>query len=1338
MTENLTSGFDSEPSETDLNLGIKRPLLAHKPLGRKLISPKFLLPLGAKALSNFDPSIFLNSEAIDSNILDNPFQDSPFFSENKATKFTSDSTIIQHKLESSNSDLRQDVLLNNNVVVNLSPSGAIANIDTPKNPNIKSKFLQTQIDNHNSVSNPKTNSSSTVSQPPKYTSLTTDAESKFIQTKLDSNNFASSQEIESQSTTSQTAESSSSATGIDSTVIPAQLDKHDSVVSHKIESQPTTSQIAESSSSATDAKSTIIQPRLDSNNSIVSPKIESLSTTSQTEVMFDDKSLPVYTTSTNNAESKVIQKKSESHNSIVKQNIDSLLTASQLPKSESPTAGLESAILQPQLDSVDSTIIQSQLDSNDSVVSPKIENLSTQLAEHSSSITGVDSAVVQPQLDSNDSVVSPKIENLSTQLAEHSSSITGVDSTIIQLQLDSNDSVVSPKIENQPTTSQAAERSSSTADVDSTVVIQPQLDSNDSVVSPKIEKQPITFQPPEHASSTTGEDSTIIQPQLDNYDSVVSPTFGSQSTTSQPAEYSSSTTDADSTIIQLQLESNDSVASRKIDSLSITSLPPEHASSITNADSAVVQPQLNSNDSVPHQPAVAEIDHAPNASIQEAMSDDKLQSVNALTTTSAESTIIQPTRETHHSVSYQPTVAETNLALTASTPEAIALTTTSAESTIIQPTWETHHSATPPEAAEIDYLPTTSSQQATFSITQSNTAKESTIIQPKLESNNSFFIQEAVTEDTQPLTTSTHEANEFPATLKNTSVGSKIIQPQLDSNDSVASQKIDSLLAASQTEMMFDEKSLRVNTSSTINPESTLIQPKLDSNHSIAWHKTDSLSTASQPPESESPTAGVESAIIQAQLESHNSVSHQPAIAEIDYALTASTQQAMSDDKSQSVNAPSTTVTESTVIQPKLESHHSVSHQPNVAQIDHVLTSSTQEAMSDDKPQSVNALSTTLTSTNTGVESTIIPAKLDSNDSVVSSQGIKSLSTTFQFPENSPTNTNSDSKLIQAKIDSNDSVASSQKINNLSNISQPPEHSSSSTGANSTIIQAKINNNDSVVGRKIESLPTTSQLIESYLTNTSVDLTVIQPQLDNNDSIAIQEINNSQIVSTKNALAPNAIPNITNKVSKNTLIQQKKAEQNYQGKAEIPQLPKALKNISIFYPLSQSSDFISSTVPDATDSLDVPHSVPMSDTPAHYIQKEPEQDIPNSWSSIAELFGESKVNTVSPTMVVQPLRDKKQGNNKLKPLQYIKTLKKADFSKNVTSRQFIQASPETSTPAESIEENYSNSSTNKDSASEDELENLNTLAREVYKMLKQRLDIERERRGNNYSGRLPW
>ncbi|MBH8575838.1 hypothetical protein I8752_23120, partial [Nostocaceae cyanobacterium CENA369] len=70
------------PEETTpLDLGIKKPLLVRQPLGQRFISPKFLSPLGAKPLSNFDASVFLAPESFDYTILENSFADSPFFSE---------------------------------------------------------------------------------------------------------------------------------------------------------------------------------------------------------------------------------------------------------------------------------------------------------------------------------------------------------------------------------------------------------------------------------------------------------------------------------------------------------------------------------------------------------------------------------------------------------------------------------------------------------------------------------------------------------------------------------------------------------------------------------------------------------------------------------------------------------------------------------------------------------------------------------------------------------------------------------------------------------------------------------------------------------------------------------------------------------------------------------------------------------------------------------------------------------------------------------------------------------------------------------------------------------
>ncbi|WP_187308045.1 hypothetical protein, partial [Nostoc cycadae] len=178
MTENLTTGFASQPSEPDLNLGIKRPLLAHKPWGRQLISPKFLSPLGAKSLSNFDPSIFLNSEAIYSNIIDKQFQDSPFFSEstsqrfndlnlpntNKVTKPTSNSTIIQQKLATRNLALKRNILSNNNIDINLAQPHMSLDISTLSTTDVDSTVIQTTRDSNNFAASSKNESLSATNQ----------------------------------------------------------------------------------------------------------------------------------------------------------------------------------------------------------------------------------------------------------------------------------------------------------------------------------------------------------------------------------------------------------------------------------------------------------------------------------------------------------------------------------------------------------------------------------------------------------------------------------------------------------------------------------------------------------------------------------------------------------------------------------------------------------------------------------------------------------------------------------------------------------------------------------------------------------------------------------------------------------------------------------------------------------------------------------------------------------------------------------------------------------------------------------------------------------------------
>ncbi|MEB3151509.1 MAG: hypothetical protein VKL60_21140 [Sphaerospermopsis sp.] len=201
--------------------------------------------------------------------------------------------------------------------------------------------------------------------------------------------------------------------------------------------------------------------------------------------------------------------------------------------------------------------------------------------------------------------------------------------------------------------------------------------------------------------------------------------------------------------------------------------------------------------------------------------------------------------------------------------------------------------------------------------------------------------------------------------------------------------------------------------------------------------------------------------------------------------------------------------------------------------------------------------------------------------------------------------------------------------------------------------------------------------------------------------------------------------------SKAAVIQPEKAPQNSQEKTEIPPLPQAIRKISTLQSLAQPSELISSTVADEIQSPNLPRPVPISPAPVRHIQKAPARDIPNSWSSIAELVGEIKVENINQTEIVQPLTEKRQQDNQLNSLattklQNSKAAKKTDLNEIEPSHQVIQTY-----------NSFENSSAST-LMSTDDLENLEALAREVYQMLKQRWEIEGERRGNNYSGRLPW
>ncbi|MBH8560915.1 hypothetical protein I8748_01750 [Nostoc sp. CENA67] len=196
-----------------------------------------------------------------------------------------------------------------------------------------------------------------------------------------------------------------------------------------------------------------------------------------------------------------------------------------------------------------------------------------------------------------------------------------------------------------------------------------------------------------------------------------------------------------------------------------------------------------------------------------------------------------------------------------------------------------------------------------------------------------------------------------------------------------------------------------------------------------------------------------------------------------------------------------------------------------------------------------------------------------------------------------------------------------------------------------------------------------------------------------------------------------------------TVVQPKTKTQHQNHQTEIPQLPTGLQKISTLSPLAQQSDLITSTFANQTTSRNSSTSISVSAFPPVQMRKKSAKEPPNSWSSIAELADKITKVDHNPRVVVQPLNSKRSHYSP----------QAIHYPKSNNSSQIIQtsSSPSSSTSVQNIEDSQ-NEVTITHETSQEEYENLELLAKEIYKMLQQRLKIEQERRGKNYLGRLPW
>jgi hypothetical protein len=263
----------------------------------------------------------------------------------------------------------------------------------------------------------------------------------------------------------------------------------------------------------------------------------------------------------------------------------------------------------------------------------------------------------------------------------------------------------------------------------------------------------------------------------------------------------------------------------------------------------------------------------------------------------------------------------------------------------------------------------------------------------------------------------------------------------------------------------------------------------------------------------------------------------------------------------------------------------------------------------------------------------------------------------------------------------------------------------------------------------------------------------LTPQIDStgSNSVIQRDAINTKIQTKPITVAPEikAIQPLSEKSPKEVL----KTERNTQPtieKTEIPQLPQVIKNISVVSPLSQPSDFLISTFTEEKKSQ--PKTTPInaynsplyhqkvSPSPTSYVQKKSSKELPTSWGSIAELATANQKVNDSQNLVVQPLLEEKHKNNGYTSLTSTKQQQKQSqintkptISQSTTSQSIIQTKKENSLTNNTTTQEHSINQ----ASSNDELKNLETLAQEIYKMLRRKLEIEQERRGN-HSKRLPW
>ncbi|MFE1745570.1 hypothetical protein [Coleofasciculus sp. H7-2] len=644
-----------------------------------------------------------------------------------------------------------------------------------------------------------------------------------------------------------------------------------------------------------------------------------------------------------------------------------------------------------------------------------------------------------------------------------------------------------------------------------------------------------------------------------------------------------------------------------------------------------------------------------------------------------------------------------------------------------QPLTAPQVASVPPET-ELELTSAVSELTAVSNLTTSNTVPEVTtdrvVVQPLSETEAANHREATLSNVTEPI--------ESPMSFSAVTEAESVEMPAIAS-DKITVDRSDSIAPATNVESLVqkapvlsvatepDEPPLSQKTEDAIAstnsiqvPESTttpdaIVQAKLATESAsedltgLAQDAIASTTDSIQVPES---TTTSDTTVIQAKLATESASEDLTRLAKDAIAST------------NSIQVPeSTTTPDTTVIQAKLATESASKDLTRLAKDAIASTNSIQVPESTTTPDAI-------------VQAKLATESASEDLTGLAKDAIASITDSIQVPESTTT---SDTTVIQAKL------ATESASKKLTGLAEDAIASTSSANPPVQVPQSTQITEPTVIQPLVETEPLEEREELPQLPQVLTNLSILSPLAQQSNLLASPFSDTGSKKVEASFLAP--ITSNFSPASEQSIPIQRMPEESWKKNQEATAFPSSIEQVQA---ATSSLSSPSETLPSANSSTNT-------------------REIPTSWSSIFELLGESTPKA-SESIVVQPLSEPRTWDAAPKPI----VSKASDYNSSqsnisqpmINSQQnnslgnviqtysmpsrrtsasgmeaLIQLMGEADSQVGAIDQSLSSVD---DSSPEEAADNLEILAREVYSFIRQRLEIERERRGNNYSGRLPW